>query len=276
MVSSMSPGAQEDACPISVVIPTHNRSSDCRRAVASALAQSPAPIEVLVCDDGSTDDTQRVFEQIELEDPRVRYFRVTPGRGTPGPARNMGVAAARGEWVAMLDDDDWWLPGKLAAQMPFLVNAEYDVVASDAITADGTRYFGPTNGPTFPDRAELERRNPLIISSAVIRRGAIVDAEGFDETPRMKSVADYDLWLRLADRGARFVVVDGAFVHYDDVSGQRLSSALLQTRLATVTLHWRRWKRAPADREVARAMLRAVVTTAPLAIRVLRLRLRPR
>lgn len=258
------------------MIPTHNRRRECERAVRSALEQAPPPIEVLVCDDGSTDDTQSAFEQLQSDERRVRYFRLTPARGTPGPARNRGITEARGDWVALLDDDDCWLPGKLAAQLPLALEGCYDVIASDAVTADGTRYLGPMGGPRRPDRRELEQVNPLILSSAVVRRSMLLEVGGFDETKWMKSVADYDLWLRLADRGARFAVVDEPLIKYDDASRERLSSAMLQTRLATVTLHWRRWRRAPGDRQIAWAMLRATITAAPLAIRALRIRLQPR
>jgi glycosyltransferase involved in cell wall biosynthesis len=265
-----------DSCPISVVIPTHNRRRDCERAVRSALEQAPRPLEVIVCDDGSSDDTQTALEELQAREPLVRYFRLSPAHGTPGPARNRGIAEARGAWVALLDDDDRWMPGKLAAQLPFVLEGTYDVVTTDALTANDERYFGPMGGPQHPDRRELEDHNPLIISSSVVRRSMLLEVGGFDETRWMRSVADYDLWLRLADHGARFVVVDDPLIAYDDASGERLSTAMLQTRLAELTLHWRRWRRAPTDREVARAMLRAAATTPQLALRALRLRLQTR
>ncbi len=115
---------------VSAVISTFERPDECERAVRSALAQEPAPVEVIVCDDGSKDGTAERFRAWERRDPRVRYLRVEPNRGTPAPARNAGIEEARGEWVAFLDDDDEWLPGKLGAQLAHAEGA--DVIGTNA------------------------------------------------------------------------------------------------------------------------------------------------
>src|SRR5262245_47409787 len=93
---------------VSVLVPTYNRSKLVRRAVESALAQSYRRLEVLVVDDGSSDDTRQVIEGM---DPRVRYIR--QANAGVSAARNRGIAEARGEFVAFLDSDDEWLPWKL-------------------------------------------------------------------------------------------------------------------------------------------------------------------
>src|SRR5262249_7122187 len=99
---------------VSVIIPTWNRAATVMAAVESALAQTHAPLEVLVCDDGSSDDSaQRVGA---LPDPRVRWLP-GPRGGRPAIPRNRGIAAARGEWLAFLDSDDEWLPDKLERQL---------------------------------------------------------------------------------------------------------------------------------------------------------------
>src|SRR5690349_9096181 len=99
---------------ISAVIPTWNRGKTIRAAVESVLAQSYPVTEILICDDGSTDDTAQVVSSIE--DPRIRWL---PGERSGGPAqpRNRGIENARGEWVAFLDSDDEWLPQKLERQI---------------------------------------------------------------------------------------------------------------------------------------------------------------
>jgi glycosyltransferase involved in cell wall biosynthesis len=241
---------------VSVVISTYDRCEDCKRAVASALGQDPPPLEVLVCDDGSTDGTQAQLESWQATEPRLRYLRMERNRGTPAPARNLGIAEAAGEWVAFLDDDDRWLPGKLAVQAPLLQQSGYDVVASDAIRSNGRRYFGLDAGPWRPRRGEIERANPIILSSCIARRRLLLDVHGFDEDPRVASVADYELWLRLADRGTKFVVLDSPGVDYKDQGGGRLSSALLQTQQGLLLVRLRRWRSAPVDRLVAVSALR--------------------
>jgi glycosyltransferase involved in cell wall biosynthesis len=232
---------------ISVVIPTHNRRAACERAVTSALSQEPPPREVIVCDDGSDDGTQSAVEAIQSANPRLRYFRLEPGQGTPGPARNVAIKNATGDWIAFLDDDDRWLEGKLAAQVTFLTHHPCDVVGSDAIRSDGTRYFGPRGGVTLPSASQLEATNPLILSSVLARRDTILVAGGFDEDRFSRSVADYSLWLRMADVGARFGVINAPLISYDDHPNDRLSDAWLQTQLALTALRWRRLTQKTSD-----------------------------
>lgn len=103
---------------VSVVIPTFDRAALLPVAVASALAQRPAPLEVIVVDDGSTDDTPEVCRRFP---PPVRTIR--QANTGPAAARNRGIRKARGDYVAFLDSDDVWLPGKLAAQLAALTAA---------------------------------------------------------------------------------------------------------------------------------------------------------
>jgi len=100
---------------VSVIIPTYNRSSDCKIAVESVLSQTYGDVEVLVVDDGSVDDTREVISGL---DERVRYI-CQPNAGVSA-ARNTGLEAASGEYIAFLDSDDAWLPWKLEAQLSVL------------------------------------------------------------------------------------------------------------------------------------------------------------
>ncbi len=100
---------------VSVIIPTYNRSSDCKTAVESVLSQTYGDVEVLVVDDGSVDDTREVISGL---DERVRYIR--QANAGVSAARNTGLEAATGEYIAFLDSDDAWLPWKLEAQLSVL------------------------------------------------------------------------------------------------------------------------------------------------------------
>lgn len=117
---------------LSVVIPTRNRAYLVAEAIESALNQRPGEIEVIVVDDGSTDDTARVVT--EKFGSRVRLLRMPERRGV-GAARNAGLHEVRGELVAFLDDDDIWLPGKLDAELNALAGfPDADGVVSDGLT----------------------------------------------------------------------------------------------------------------------------------------------
>src|SRR3972149_1034912 len=103
-------------CPplVSVVIPSYNRADMLRRAIRSVLAQTFTDFELIVVDDGSTDNTVNPVE--EFSDSRVRFMRRSVNEGA-ARARNMGVELSCGEWIAFLDSDDEWLPRRLELQM---------------------------------------------------------------------------------------------------------------------------------------------------------------
>src|SRR5574340_444159 len=103
--------------PVSVIIPTYNRAALVPEAVASVLGQTWREFEVLVVDDGSTDGTLAALAPYAGQ---IRFLR-RESRGGVSAARNTGIAAARGEWLAFLDSDDLWRPEKLARQMAYLL-----------------------------------------------------------------------------------------------------------------------------------------------------------
>jgi glycosyltransferase involved in cell wall biosynthesis len=247
---------------ISVVITTFERPEACERALTSALDQADEPLEVLICDDGSSDDTPTRFREWERRHEKVRYLRAPTNTGTPAAARNLGIAHARGSWIAFLDDDDEWLPEKLARQRAAIATETADVIATNALRSDGSVYF-PDAPPTHrPTRGDLLRTNPIITSSAVVRRSFA----GFPETVWMRGIEDYAAWLALADRGARFLVLGEPLLRYQDASSERLSVARAYRELAVARLAWKRAVRRPIDA----ANLRAAVRKTAGAVHVVR------
>jgi glycosyltransferase involved in cell wall biosynthesis len=188
-----------NAC-VSVVIPTYNRARELRRALASVLAQSWQDWEILVVDNQSEDDTARVVE--ELGEARIRLLSVC-NHGVIGVSRNRGVSAARGEYVAFLDSDDWWLPRKLELCVRAFASGA-DVVYHDLYIARSASSrprvrrarTWALSSPVFSDL--LERGNALGNSGVVVRRSKLLEAGGLSEDPRVASWEDYECWLRLA------------------------------------------------------------------------------
>ena len=248
---------------ISVVIPTFERPEAAERAVASALDQMLPAAEVLVCDDGSRDATGERFSRWERSEPRLRYLRL-PHAGSPGPTRTAGVRAATGEWIAFLDDDDRWHPGKLELQAPHLGGDV--VVATNALRSSGAPYFPDMRAPLSPTRAQLLRDNPLIVSTVVARRDSLLDAGGFLEPAWARGVADYAMWLRLAERGARFLVLPDVAADYDDGPAGRLSSAPVRQEAAVARMTWHHWATGARDRAVLRAALSHTAAVARVAV----------
>jgi GT2 family glycosyltransferase len=179
---------------VSVVIPTFNRAGVVMRAVNSALAQAGPEVEVLVVDDGSTDETSELFQH---PPPRVRYLRKAGGGASS--ARNAGLRRAQGEWVALLDSDDEWLPGKLAKQLTAMGSA---YVASATrhlhVDPDGSRHSRPQVLPGASRHlfSDLYDRQSIKTSSLVLKRHLLERIGLFHEDFAVSN--DWDFFLRMA------------------------------------------------------------------------------
>jgi hypothetical protein len=182
------------------------------RAVASALAQTRPPDEIVVVDDGSTDGAGDAVLRL---DPRVRVVRTT-GLG-PAGARNAGATAARAEWLALLDSDDVWLPHHLTAIADALETTPAPppgVVFADAVLpgGDDTVYrradFAPGAPATRVEDAAgwaLLRLQPMMPSATAVRRADWLAVGGMDE--QIECREDTDLYIRLALAGVPFVAL---------------------------------------------------------------------
>lgn len=187
--------ANAERSQVSVIIPTWNRGATIRTAITSALAQTRPPLEILICDDGSTDDSKLLVNSIE--DPRVRWIE-GPRGGSPAIPRNRGIGQAKGEWLAFLDSDDVWLPNKLELQLDVLQRTGGRTCCTDAWrqqpdAAAMPRLIGGDD--TVFDLEQLLKGNRVICSSVVMHRSLIAEAEGFPETIPAE---DYALWLRIS------------------------------------------------------------------------------
>lgn len=193
---------------VSVVIPTYNRASLVERAVASVCAQTLPALEILVVDDGSTDGTA---ERLADRFPAVEVLRQR-NRGVSA-ARNLGISCGTGEWIALLDSDDEWLPEKLERQCAALAAApEHKIVHCDEIWIRGGRRVNPRVKHRKSGGWIFERCLPLCAispSAVLLQRRLLVEHGGFDEA--LPACEDYDLWLRLSAR-ERVLYVDEPLV----------------------------------------------------------------
>jgi len=194
---------RDSTARVSVIIPTYNRVPYLGDAIRSVLAQSPEVGEIIVVDDGSTDDTEGLVRSF---DARLIYLRV-PHRGQPAATRNRGLEAAHGDFIALLDSDDLFLPGKLTLQCPALAaHADAALVYSNgSFFSDDpakpiSRVLAGLPTPSGDAFADLLRGNFLFPAVTLIRRSCLDAVGAFDETLTLRGVEDYDLWLRLAAR----------------------------------------------------------------------------
>jgi glycosyltransferase involved in cell wall biosynthesis len=186
---------------VTVVIPTRDRPRTLAAAVVSACGQDEVDVEAVVVDDGDETGTEEVVEAIG--DPRVRLIR---SEGPPGvaAARNAGIDAARGRWIAFLDDDDAWAPTKLAEQLAAVQRTGATWAYTGYVTVDPTMRVRGGHPPASPGEVvrALRQHNavPAGGSSVVVRRDALDAAGRFD--PSLITSEDWDLWLRLAEVGS--------------------------------------------------------------------------
>ena len=201
---------------VSVVIPTWNRSELLAKAVRSALAQTIQPLEVLVCDDGSTDDSEAQI--LAIGDPRVRWLSGERS-GRPAIPRNRGISEGQGEWIAFLDNDDEWLPDKLEKQLLLAERSGSKAICSNASRmvpgqgVIGNYLSGERHAVTFDDLLQV---NQVICSSAVIHRSLFATVEGFPERQELKALEDYALWLRVATLTDFAFVAEPLLLYRDD------------------------------------------------------------
>jgi glycosyltransferase involved in cell wall biosynthesis len=240
---------------VSVVTPTYNRAPLLPRAVQSVLGQDYRDLELLVVDDGSTDETPRVMAG--FTDPRLRYTRFETNRGS-GAARSEGVAQARGELVAFLDSDDCWKPGKLARMAAALArHPEVDLAFSDY---EDVNYIQDTRERGFAaneaalrglSAAPLEdgwwivretgvpealmRMNFIGTPSIVVMRRSVVERAG-NFHPGINGPDDFEMWWRLALVQARFAYTTEVLVerHKDSGSITAQRRAYATRRLAAL------------------------------------------
>jgi glycosyltransferase involved in cell wall biosynthesis len=180
---------------ISVVIPTYNRASFFKEAIDSVLSQTFRDFELIVVDDGSTDETP---ELLLSYGNKIKVIKKA-NKG-PSAARNRGIKAAKGEWIAFLDSDDVWKPDKLEKQVQFIKdNPDIKICQTEEIWIRNGKRVNPRKKHEMHSGWIYEQCLPLCIvspSSVMIHRDVFEKVGFFDET--MPACEDYDLWLRIA------------------------------------------------------------------------------
>lgn len=231
---------------VSVVIPTYNYGRYVCDAVDSALAQTYPNIEVIVVDDGSTDDTRQRLQRYRS---KIRYI-YQDNRG-PGAARNTAIRAARGEWIALLDADDTWAEDKTERQLQVAAEKGWDLVIS---------WNSPGDSHCAPEPRELGFDDLFFVrcrsSSWLVRRRSLLRAGLFDES--LTGVEDRDMMLRLGP-GGKLGVIYGNHMRRRSHAGSTSRNAKRTKQnfgtLVRASLSWPELRRRP----LFRAMLRSYV-----------------
>lgn len=219
---------------VSIVIPTYNHAQFLGPALESVRAQTMPDWECIVVNNYSTDNTEAVVEA--LDDSRIRLINFR-NEGVIAASRNMGIYEARSEWVAFLDSDDLWDRDKLECCLT-TATPEYDVIShperfmrddriihtSRVATAERVRY-----------RTLLFNGNCLSPSGTLVRKSWLDRLGGFDTDRALITAEDFDLWLRLAQNGARFTAISKCLGNFRVHDGQN-SGSVVRHRDASLTV----------------------------------------
>lgn len=206
-------GSKDCSYMFSVIIPTYNRSKEIQRALDSLVAQTYKQFEVIVCDDGSTENISEVVENFNSR-LNLKFIRLDKPSGGPAKPRNKAAELASFEWLCFLDSDDWWYPNKLESLLPYLSSSDLihhnldlfvnNVPQNKIITGRSLKF------PAFVDL--MINHNGILNSGASVRKNIFMECEGFSEI----GLEDYDLWLKISRKTENFTFLPIALGAYLD------------------------------------------------------------
>ena len=211
----------------SIIIPAYNASSCIKDTLDSVKNQTYKNYEVLITNDGSTDNTEEILKSYKKSNPEFPLNYVNQKNSGVSSARNSSISMANGNYIAFLDQDDWWFPDKLEKIAGFInSNPEADVLYHEAIAvglkkSDVSTRLGALKEPVYLDL--LFNGNKIGISTAVIKTQRFLETEGFSKDYSISE--DYDLWLRLARKNTCFLYIPdflSKYVWHEDSESNRV------------------------------------------------------
>lgn len=217
---------------VSIIVPCYNSGRFIRATLEAVRAQTFTDWECIVIDDASSDDSAAIVAAMGEEDPRIVPHRLPENLGAAG-ARNAGLERVRGDYIAFLDSDDYWVPEKLARQVAYARETGSAIVHSSYRFVDESGQFLP-GGVKASDRVDLRsymRNTEIGMSTSLIDREKI----GAIHFKNIRLCQDTDLWLTLLDRGFISRGMEEVFVHYrireGQISGSKIGMAKQVLRL---------------------------------------------
>lgn len=219
---------------VSIVIPTYNYANYLSRALQSVLNQTYKNWEAIVIDNHSTDDTSKVIEGFEHS--RIKHIKIN-NCGVIAKSRNVGILAAKGEWIAFLDSDDWWAADKLRTCAEHF-NNHVDLIYHDLEIMSSTNQLFKRK---VIKARKLKKKilidllvngNAISNSSVVVRKKILEKIGLIDECKDLVAVEDYDTWLKIANLTDQFLYLPKKlgyyFIHNQNISAKDISAQIRQ------------------------------------------------
>ncbi|MBK1885444.1 glycosyltransferase family 2 protein [Marinobacter sp. DY40_1A1] len=218
---------------VSVVMPAYNASNYIEATISSVLKQSISDWELIVVDDCSTDDTRDKVIALAENDPRIRLIALDKNFGGPAGPRNMGVRAARSDFVAFLDSDDIWHPEKLRIQLASAGNESSVFICSSMVdfSDELSLQFAPINN-VASEKISYRRqsvRAQIPTSSVLISKALLLKAP-FEESAAYKAVEDYHCWLRILQSVGYCLKLKAPLLYYRKSEGQISGSKVMMMK----------------------------------------------
>ena len=203
----------------SIVIPTYNRANLLHRCLESVVAQTYEKWEAIIVDNYSEDNTEDVVKT--FNDSRILYIK-NHNYGVIAVSRNKAIDMAKGDWIAFLDSDDYWLPNKLETLLNYI--KDYDLIYHASIK--NVKLWNPLLRPVdyfydvkdYPIQEVLKRGDPISPSCAAVSMAAIGETR-FDEGKKLFAVEDYDFFPQLIDKRLKIKYLKMALTSYDVSTG---------------------------------------------------------
>jgi len=222
-----------------VIIPTYNRIGILYKALDSVISQTFTDFELIIVDNGSTDSTGNWLRS-NYKDQRIRYI-YQEGTGSPAGPRNKGISSANGQWICFLDSDDLWDFNKLEIVKErieqyndsdvFCHNETLIIMGKES---DKVLKYGPYTNDFYKDL--LIEGNKLSPSATCVRRSFLINNKLlFNESSDYIIVEDYDLWLRIANRNAKFTFINASLGKYI-VNDNNLSANTARLKYNTISM----------------------------------------
>lgn len=226
---------------VSIIIPTWNRADIITKAIKSAQTQTHKNIEIIICDDGSTDNTEKIVKKLQIKDKRIIYTK-NKHSGLPAVTRNNGLKIAKGNWIAFLDDDDLWDKNKLTVQLKTAKKENCGMVCSNAVSSKAKKEMVRIGKNKYIDTKELFKNNSVVCSSVLVKRKILEKTGWFSENRRLRAIEDYNLWLKISTFVKIFFINKNLVLYNDDPNNSIRMNSITAKRQKTIIMFFhRKW-----------------------------------
>lgn len=203
---------------VSVIIPSYNSGKFLNKAIESVINQTYKNLEIIIVNDGSIDETEKIAKDWQEKNERIKYLKHQKNRG-PSAARNTGIRNSQGEYIAFLDADDIWLPQKTEIQLKEIKERNVDLIFSNWYIWEpekGIKVKAFDSNPIQDNRENLLnfliKKNFGNPSTSLFQKISLEKIGLFDQ--KLRSSEDYDLWIRFCLNGMKIAFIEQPFVYY--------------------------------------------------------------